>query len=93
MILPLIVPIRDHMVEPFRAMDIHDALGDHQAIDFAGPEMESGDRGDCGIATRSFGDFGNNKTAEQWQKGPWLVGFFWGMTFPTQLYRDYNEPL
>ena len=30
-----------------------------------GPEMESGDRGDCGIATRSFGDFGNNKTAEQ----------------------------
>lgn len=53
------------MVEPFRAMDIHDALGDHQAIDFAGPEMESGDRGDCGIATRSFGDFGNNKTAEQ----------------------------
>ena len=49
------------MVEPFRAMDIHDALGDHQAIDFAGPEMESGNRCDGGIATRSFGDFGNKK--------------------------------
>lgn len=51
------------MVEPFRAMDVHDAVGHHQAIDFAGPEMEAGHRGDGGIATRSLGDFGNNKTA------------------------------
>ena len=42
-------------------MDVHDAVGDHQAIDFAGPEMESGNRGDGGIATRSFGDFGRTK--------------------------------
>ena len=30
-------------------------------------------------------------TAEQWKKGPWLVGLYRGWN-PTQFYRDYNKP-